>query len=37
LETGEEEMEKEAAEQILPKKTATPIPEASSKVLNYIV
>jgi hypothetical protein len=37
LETGEEETEKEAAEQILPKKTATPTPEASSKVLDYIV
>jgi hypothetical protein len=37
LETGEEETEKEAAEQILPEKTATPTPEASSKVLDYIV
>jgi hypothetical protein len=36
LETGEE-MEKEAAEQILPEKTATPIPEAFSEVLDYIV
>jgi hypothetical protein len=30
-------MEKEAAEQILPEKTATPTPEASSEVLDYIV
>jgi hypothetical protein len=37
LETGEEETEKEAAEQILPEKTATPTPEASSEVLDYIV
>jgi hypothetical protein len=37
LETGEEETEKEAAEQIMPEKTATPIPEASSEVLDYIV
>jgi hypothetical protein len=37
LETGEEETEKEAAEQILPEKTTTPTPEASSEVLNYIV
>jgi hypothetical protein len=36
LET-EEEMEKEAAEQILCEKTATPTPEASSEVPNYIV
>jgi hypothetical protein len=36
LETGEK-MEKEAAEQILPEKTATPIPEASSEGLDYIV
>jgi hypothetical protein len=37
LETGEKEMEKEVAEQILPEKTATPTPEASSEVLDYIV
>jgi hypothetical protein len=37
LETGEEETEKEAAEQILPEKTATPIPEAFFEVLDYIV
>jgi hypothetical protein len=37
LETREEETEKEAAEQILPEKTATPTPEASSEVLDYIV
>jgi hypothetical protein len=37
LETGEAETEKEAAEQILPEKTATPTPEASSEVLDYIV
>jgi hypothetical protein len=37
LETGEEETEKEAAEQILPEKTATPTHEASSEVLDYIV
>jgi hypothetical protein len=37
LETGEEEMEKEAAEQILPEKTATLTLEASSEVLDYIV
>jgi hypothetical protein len=36
LET-EEETEKEAAEQILSEKTATPTPEASSEVLDYIV
>jgi hypothetical protein len=36
LET-EEETEKEAAEQILSKKTATPTPEASSEVPDYIV
>jgi hypothetical protein len=37
LETGEKETEKEVAEQILPEKTATPTPEASSEVLDYIV
>jgi hypothetical protein len=37
LETGEEETEKEATEQVLPEKTATPTPEASSGVLDYIV
>jgi hypothetical protein len=37
LETGEEETEKEATEQILHEKTATPTPEASSEVLDYIV
>jgi hypothetical protein len=37
LETREKETEKEAAEQILPEKTATPTPEASSEVLDYIV
>jgi hypothetical protein len=37
LETREEETEKEAAEQILSEKTATPTPEASSEVLDYIV
>jgi hypothetical protein len=37
LETGEKEAEKEAAEQILPEKAATPTPEASSEVLDYIV
>jgi hypothetical protein len=37
LETKEEETEKETAEQILPEKTATPTPEASSEVLDYIV
>jgi hypothetical protein len=37
LETGENKTEKEAAEQILPEKTATPTPEASSEVLDYIV
>jgi hypothetical protein len=36
LET-EEETEKEAAEQILSEKTATPTPEASSEVPDYIV
>jgi hypothetical protein len=37
LETREEETEKEATEQILSEKTATPTPEASSEVLDYIV
>jgi hypothetical protein len=37
LETGEKETEKETAEQILPEKIVTPTPEASSKVLDYIV
>jgi hypothetical protein len=37
LEIGEEEAEKESAEQILPEKTAIPIPEASSEALDYIV
>jgi hypothetical protein len=37
LETGEKEMEKEAVEQILPEKTATPTLEASSEALDYIV
>jgi hypothetical protein len=37
LETGEKETKKEAAEQILLEKTATPTPEASFEVLDYIV
>jgi hypothetical protein len=37
LETGEKETEKEAVEQILPEKTATPTPEASSEAFDYIV
>jgi hypothetical protein len=37
LGTGEEKTEKDATEQILPEKTATPTPEASSEVLDYIV
>jgi hypothetical protein len=37
LETGEKETEKEAAKQILPEKTVTSTPEASSEVLDYIV
>jgi hypothetical protein len=37
LEIGEKETEKEATKQILPEKTATPTPEASSEVLDYIV
>jgi hypothetical protein len=37
LEIREKETEKEATEQILPEKTATPTPEASSEVLDYFV
>jgi hypothetical protein len=37
LETGEKAAEKEAIEQILPEKTDTPTPEATSKVLDYII
>ena len=37
LETREKETEKEAAKQILPKKSITSTPEASSEVLDYIV
>jgi hypothetical protein len=37
LETGEKETEKEAAKQILPEKTVTSTPEASSEVPYYIV
>jgi hypothetical protein len=37
LETGEKETEKEAAKQILPEKTLTSTPEASSEVPDYIV
>jgi hypothetical protein len=37
LGTGEEKTEKDAAEQILPEKTATRTPEASSEALDYIV
>jgi hypothetical protein len=37
LEDGEKETEKEAAKQILPEKTITSTPEASSEVLDYIV
>jgi hypothetical protein len=37
LETGEKEMEKEAAKQILLERTVTSTPEASSEVLDYIV
>jgi hypothetical protein len=37
LETGEKEMEKEAAKQILPEKAVTSTPEASSEVPDYIV
>jgi hypothetical protein len=35
--TGEEKTEREAAEEILSEKTATPTPEASSEILDYIV
>ena len=37
LETGEKETEKEAAKQILPERTVTSTPEASSEVPDYIV
>jgi hypothetical protein len=37
LETREKETEKEAAKQILPERTVTSTPEASSKVSDYIV
>jgi uncharacterized protein involved in exopolysaccharide biosynthesis len=37
LEIREKETEKGATEQILPEKIATPIPEASSEVLDYSV
>jgi hypothetical protein len=37
LETGEEETKREAAKQILPKRTVSSTPEASSKVPDYIV
>jgi hypothetical protein len=37
LETGEEDTEKEATEQILSEPTATPTPEASSEILDYII
>jgi hypothetical protein len=37
LETEEKETEKEAAKQILPERTVTSTPEASCKVLDYIV
>jgi hypothetical protein len=37
LETGEKATEKEAVEQILPEKAATPTPEALSEVLDYII
>jgi hypothetical protein len=37
LEIGETETEKQATKQILPEKTATPTPEASSEVLDYFV
>jgi hypothetical protein len=37
LETEEKETEEEAAKQILPEKTVTSTPEASSEVLDYIV
>jgi hypothetical protein len=37
LKIGEKETEKEAREQFLPEKTATPTPEASSEVLDYFI
>jgi hypothetical protein len=37
LETGEKAAEKEAVDQILPKKAATTTPEAPSEVLDYII
>jgi hypothetical protein len=37
LETGKKAAEKETVEQILPGNTATPAPEASSEVLDYII
>jgi hypothetical protein len=37
LETGEEETEREATEQILSEQAATPTPEASFEILDYIV
>jgi hypothetical protein len=37
LETGEQETEKKAIEEILPEKIATSIPKASSEVLDYVV
>jgi hypothetical protein len=37
LETREEKTEKDAAKQILPEKTATRTPEASSEVLDYVI
>jgi hypothetical protein len=36
LETGEEETEREATEQILSEQTATPTSEASSEIIDYI-
>jgi hypothetical protein len=37
LETGEEETEREATEQILSEQTITPTPEASFEILDYII
>jgi hypothetical protein len=37
LETREDETEKEATKQILPERTVSSTPEASSEVLDYIV
>jgi hypothetical protein len=37
FETGEKAAKEEAIEQILPKKVATPTPEAPSEALNYII